>query len=157
MVAVAGAAIVVAGLAGCSSNKSSTGTTAASTPATASAGPSASSGNSQAKVLIDGQEQGVKGTVTCAKMSGTVNIAIGEATTGIAAVLTDASPPAVKSVGLGNVNGVTLGYQSGVNQGNADATQDGNTYHITGTATGIDMANPMQPVNKPFDITVTCP
>jgi lipoprotein LpqH len=28
---------------------------------------------------------------------------------------------------------------------------------ISGTATGIDMANPMQPVNKPFEINVTCP
>ena len=154
MVAVAGAAIVVAGLAGCSSNKSTTSTTtSASKPATASA----SAGPSQAKVTIDGQDQGVKGTVTCATMAGNVNIAIGEATTGIAAVLSDASPPDVKSVGLGNVNGVTLGYESGVGQGNAEATKDGNTYHITGTATGVDMSNPIQPVNKPFEITVSCP
>ena len=41
--------------------------------------------------------------------------------------------------------------------GEAKATKDGNTYKISGTATGIDMANPMQPVNKPFEIDVTCP
>ena len=63
----------------------------------------------------------------------------------------------MQSVGLGNVNGVTLGYQSGTGQGEAKATKDGNTYKISGTATGIDMANPMQPVNKPFEIDVTCP
>ena len=65
--------------------------------------------------------------------------------------------PNVTSVGLGNVNGVTLGYQSGTGQGEAKAAKDDKTYTITGTATGIDMANPMQPVNKPFEIAVTCP
>ena len=39
----------------------------------------------------------------------------------------------------------------------ATATKDGSSYTIKGTATGIDTANPMQPVNKPFEIDVTCP
>jgi lipoprotein LpqH len=89
-------------------------------------------------------------------MGGNMNIAIGEAATGIAAVLSE-DGSTVQSVGLGNVNGVTLGYQSGTGQGEAKATKDGKSYKITGTATGIDMANPMQPVNKPFEIDVTCP
>nr|WP_235677299.1 lipoprotein LpqH [Mycobacterium tuberculosis] len=41
-------------------------------------------------------------------------------------------------------------------QGNASATKDGSHYKITGTATGVDMANPMSPVNKSFEIEVTC-
>jgi lipoprotein LpqH len=90
-------------------------------------------------------------------MGGNMNIAIGDATTGIGAVISSGDSPTVQSVGLGNVNGVTLGYQSGTGQGEATATKDGNTYKISGTATGIDMANPMQPVNKPFEIEVTCP
>ncbi len=97
------------------------------------------------------------GSVVCTTAAGNVNIAIGGAATGIAAVLTDANPPEVKSVGLGNVNGVTLGYTSGTGQGKAEASKSGSTYKITGTATGVDMANPMQPVNKPFEIDVTCP
>ena len=93
--------------------------------------------------------------------AGTVNIAIGGGSgssgvpTGIGAVLTDANPPVVKSVALGNVNGVTLGV--GGTSGKADATKDGSKYKVSGTATGVDMANPMQPVNKPFEIDVTCP
>ena len=64
----------------------------------------------------------------------------------------------VHSVGLGNVNGVTLGYTEGVPGGAAaSATKDGNAYKITGTATGVDMANPMTPVTKPFEIDVNCP
>jgi lipoprotein LpqH len=89
-------------------------------------------------------------------MGGNMNIAIGDAATGIAAVLSS-DGSTVQSVGLGNVNGVALGYQSGTGQGDAKATKDGNAYKISGTATGIDMANPMQPVNKPFEIAVTCP
>ena len=155
-VAAAATAIVVVGLSGCSSNKSTTsGTGTSSSQSTAAAaGPG---GASTAKVTIDGKDQNVSGTVACTTAAGTVNIAIGGASTGIGAVLTDANPPAVKSVGLGNVNGVTLGYTSGTGQGNASATKNGNGYKITGTATGVDMSNPMQPVNKPFEIDVTCP
>ena len=86
-----------------------------------------------------------------------MNIAIGDAATGIAAVVSEGDAPTVQSVGLGNVNGVTLGYTSGTGQGEAKAEKDGNNWKISGTATGIDMANPMQPVNKPFEIEVVCP
>lgn len=166
VVTVAGAAVLVAGLAGCSkdekkSESSSTTSSAASESASASssavASPNATSGAGNAKVTIDGQAQNIQGQVVCATAGGNFNIAIGEAATGIAAVISpDAS--VVHSVGLGNVNGVTLGYQEGVPGGaNATASKDGNTYKISGTATGVDMANPMQPVTKPFEIEVTCP
>ncbi len=164
VVTVAGAAIVVAGLAGCSkSNNSSTSsstTTTATTSASAStsaASASATAGAGGTKVTIDGQPQNIQGQVVCASAGGNINIAIGEAMTGIAAVLS-ADGSTVQSVGLGNVNGVTLGYTQGVPGGaSATATKDGNTYKISGTATGVDMANPMQPVTKPFEIQVTCP
>lgn len=148
-VAVAGAAILAAAISGCSSNKSTTsgsGTSSGTSTSTAAG----------TKVIIDGKDQNVSGSVVCTSAGGNVNIAIGGAATGIAAVVTDANPPQVKSVGLGNVNGVTLAYASGTGQGNASATKSGNAYKITGTATGVDMANPMQPVSKPFEIDVTC-
>jgi lipoprotein LpqH len=105
-------------------------------------------------VIIDGKNQNVTGSVVCTTVAGDTTIAIGGATTGISAVLTGDNT--VKSVGLGNVNGVTLAYAQGAGQGNATASKDGNKYTIKGTATGVDMANPMQPVNKPFEIDVTC-
>jgi ipoprotein LpqH len=162
VVAIGGAAIVVAGLSGCSSDKKSdSGSSSASSSksASASASPSvgSTSGKGNTKVTIDGQDQNVGGTVVCSAMGGNMNIAIGEAATGIAAVISSGDSPTVQSVGLGNVNGVTLGFQSGAGQGEAKAEKDGNSYKISGTATGIDMANPMQPVNKPFEIDVTCP
>ena len=152
-VAVAGAAILAAGISGCSSNKSST---SGSVNGTSYNVATPGSGAAAPTVTIDGKNQNVSGSVVCTKAGGNVNIAIGGAATGIGAVLTDADPPQVKSVGLGNVNGVTLAYTSGTGQGNASVTKNGNGYKITGTATGVDMANPTQPVNKPFEIDVTC-
>ena len=148
VVAVGGAAIVIAGLSGCSSDEKS-GTSGETSSAAAAEGTST--------VTIDGQDQEVAGTVVCSDMGGNTNIAIGDATTGIGPVVTTGDDPTVQSVGLGNVNGVTLGYQAGTGQGEATAEKDGNTYKISGTATGVDMANPMQPVTKPFEIEVSCP
>ncbi|MFZ0905770.1 MAG: lipoprotein LpqH [Mycobacterium sp.] len=153
MITAGAAAILAVGLAGCSSNKS------VSTPN----GGVAAVGASNTKVLIDGQDQSVKGQVACATTAGSVNIAIGGpsasgagAGTGIGAVLTDANPPGVTSVALGNVNGVALGV--GGTTGSAKATKDGKSYKITGTASGADLSNPMAgPVTKPFEIDVTCP
>jgi lipoprotein LpqH len=150
-IAVAAAAILAAGISGCSDNKS----TSSGSGSSGSTSATASSGGGPT-VSIDGKNQNVTGSVVCTTAGGSVNIAIGGAATGIAAVLSDANPPEVKSVGLGNVNGVTLAYTAGTGQGNASATKTGNGYKITGNATGVDMANPMQPVNKPFEINVTC-
>ena len=118
-------------------------------------------GASNTKVVVDGKDQNVKGQVACTSAAGSVNIAISSAgsagtPTGIGAVLTDANPPVVKSVALGNVNGVTLAV--GGTTGKADVTKDGSSYKISGTASGVDMANPMAgQVNKPFELDVTCP
>lgn len=150
-IGIAAAAILAAGISGCSDKKSSSSGSGASGTTSA-----ATSGGGGTKVSIDGKDQNVTGSVVCTTAGGNVNIAIGGAATGIAAILTDANPPAVTSVGLGNVNGVTLAYAAAGGGGNASATKSGNTYKITGTATGVDMANPMQPVNKPFEIDVTC-
>ena len=149
VVAVGSMAILVAGLSGCSSEDKKSETSGETS--------SAASAEGKSTVTIDGTDQAVQGTVVCTSMGGNMNIAIGDAATGIAAVVSEGDEPTVQSVGLGNVNGVTLGYQSGSGQGEAKAEKDGNTYKISGTATGVDMANPLQPVNKPFEIEVSCP
>lgn len=159
LIAVGGAAIVIAGLSGCSSEEKaeSPATTAEATTEADAGTATAEAGAGETKVTVDGQDQNVEGTVVCSAMGGNMNIAIGDAATGIAAVVSEGDSPTVRSVGLGNVNGVTLGFQEAAGQGEAKAEKDGNTYRISGTATGVDMANPMQPVNKPFEIEVTCP
>ncbi len=150
VVAIGGAAIVVAGLAGCSSNKSSEAT------------QTAASGTGKAKVTIDGQDQNIQGAISCVTQGDTVNIAIGEtqpgATAGIGAQVSTGDNPTVKNVALGTVNGVALAYTAGTGQGNAEAKKDGKTYKISGNAVGADMSNPMAGMqNKPFELEVTCP
>src|SRR5262249_21724394 len=151
-VTVAAAAILAAGLSGCSSNKSST--SGGSSAVVVSGGTSVAAGGAGgAKGTIDGQDQDISGgPVACAEMGGNVNITIGSGSTAFSAEVTDANPPEVKHVVLGSVNGVALGYTSGTGQGNASATKDGNHYKITGTATGIDTANPTTPTSKPFEM-----
>jgi len=152
IITAAAAASLAAVLAGCSDHDGAVSVgNGAVAPANAS----------NTKVLIDGKDQNVKGQVACTTAAGKVNIAIGGsgstgAPTGIGALLTDASPPVVTSVALGNVNGVSLGV--GGTTGKAQATKDGSSYKITGTASGMDMSNPMAgPVTKPFELDVTCP
>ena len=147
LVGIAAAATVVAGLAGCSSNKSSTGG--------ASSSAAAPVGN---KVVIDGQAQNVTGPISCTQVNGNLSIGIGDPSTGVGAVVTNADPPVVQAVGLGNLTGATLGYSAGApNQANAQATKSGNSYTIKGTATGVNQANPDQALSKSFEIDVTCP
>ncbi len=157
VIGVGSAALVVAGLTGCSSDKKAGDNKAEDKAATATSGSvSASAGAGTAKVTIDGEPMDVQGQVACAANGGTFTIGVGDAATGIGIVMAeDASK--VTSVGLGNVNGVALGFQEGAPGGSATATKDGKTYTVTGTATGVDMANPMQPVTKPFEIAVSCP
>ena len=147
LVGIAAAATVVAGLAACSSNKP--GTTASSSSAPAPGGN---------KVIIDGQTQTVTGQVSCTQVNGNLSIGIGDPTTGIGAVVTNADPPVVQAVGLGNLTGVTLGYSAGAqNQANAQATKSGNSYTIKGSASGVNSANPQQALTKSFEMDVTCP
>jgi ipoprotein LpqH len=150
VVGVAGVAMVAAACVGCSSNKSSTGASSSSTPA--ATGP---------QLTVDGQSQNVTGQITCNTANGVITIGVGDPTAGIGAVLSTDSPPIVHSVGLGNVNGVALGFSDAApNQAsNAGAAVNGKSYAIKGTATGTDVSNPQQPqtVTKPFELDVTCP
>lgn len=149
VIGVAGVAMVLASCVGCSSNKSNTG---ASSTAAAPAGP---------QVIVDGQKQNVTGQVTCTPAGDNISIGVGDPTAGVGAVVSNGNPPIVHAVGLGNVNGIALGFSDAApNQGsNAGAAVDGKNWAIKGTATGTDMTNPEQPqaVTKPFEMDVTCP
>jgi lipoprotein LpqH len=143
-----GAALVVAGLVGCSSSTSKTSS-------------SSSSGTSSVpvvtKVVVDGQDQNVAGSATCTPSGDNVNIGIGDPTDGLGAVVTNTDPPAVHAVGLGSPGGSTLGYSDAAeSQGTAEATKEVNGYKITGTAVGLDPSN-SQALTKSFELDVACP
>ncbi|MDR3661020.1 MAG: lipoprotein LpqH [Mycobacterium sp.] len=170
-VAIGGAAaallIGIVGV-GCASDKTpmannnSATSSGQSSPPSSTAVPSASAsatGNpssSQAEVTVDGVKQNLTGTATCTNLAGNFNIAIGQGVSGVAVVLSQ-DATTVHSVGLGNISGVILGFQQGISGGQATVSKDGNTYTVSGTATGITAALPPAMVSKSFEIKVTCP
>ncbi|MGW4100695.1 lipoprotein LpqH [Mycobacterium sp. NPDC004974] len=159
LVAVGGAAIVVAGLSGCSSSdkkdtSSDTKATASATASVEAGGATATTGTGTARVSIDGKEQKLEGTVVCATVAGNVSLSVGQGMSGVTATLSEGDKPSVTAVALGNIDGVSLGYTPGVPGGSAEATKDGNTYTIKGEATG---AGGTGMVTKPFELEVSCP
>lgn len=160
-----GAATLVVGMAGCSKDeKPSAGSSSAATSSSGAAAPSsaalspatsaAPAAAGETKVIIGGQPQTVSGPVVCETNQGKFSIAIGDMITGVIVGLEqDAS--AVRSAGLGTVDGVVLSFTEGAPGNSAKATKNGNTYQITGTATGVDNAG--QQVSKTFEVDATCP
>jgi serine/threonine protein kinase, bacterial len=134
--------------------------------ATSSAGetfPSATSPSAPpappSTLVLDGQPRTLSGETICATQDSKVTLAISDLTVSVTATLGLGNDPAVQTVGLGDVDGVTLGYSAGADRSSppAVAHKDGNTYTITGTAAGVDMANPLVPVKKSFELVATCP
>ncbi len=161
LVAVGGAAIVIAGLSGCSSSDKKDTSNDAKATASASAATSVEAGDAKAttgagtaRVSIDGKDHKVEGTVVCATVAGNVSLTVGQGASGVTATLSEGDQPSVTAVALGNIDGVSLGYTPGVPGGSAEATKDGNTYTIKGTATGMDGMNM---ATKPFELEVACP
>lgn len=150
---VVGLAVGAAVLVGCSDDPKEA--PAASPAADVSTG-------SSTQVKVDGQDlPGLDvNSVTCVKQGGKINVgsaAIG-GQQGLGIVMTDEATPAVESLGMvvdGNALAVTN--TMGAKVGSAEVKVDGDTYTITGEATGADIKNPMAGmITKPFAVTVTC-
>ncbi len=154
LIAVA-AATVVLGVPGCSSGNKASGPTSPSpttSPAPATSSTPAAAGPAQ--VTVGGQPQNVSGPLVCSTTDGKFSIAIGDAITGVIIGL-EPDGSVVHNAGFGTVDGVVMSFTEGAPNNNASATKNGNTYHITGNASGMDNAG--QWVNKPFTVDVTCP
>jgi lipoprotein LpqH len=144
--ATAAAAMGLGGCANGDNASSATSSSATSSGTAAAAGP--------VRVTIGGRPQNVSGPVVCGTNNGKFSIAVGDMATGIIVGLEpDAS--VVHGAGLGTVDGVVMSFTEGVPGENAAATKTGNTYKITGTASGTDNAGAQ--VHKPFEVSVTCP
>lgn len=150
---VAGAitlAAAVSVLVGCSDDK----------PA-AAPGTQVSSGSGTA-VKVDGADlAGLDlASVTCVKQGGKINVGSGaiNGQQGLGIVMTDESTPTVESLGLVvDGNALSVANAMGAKVGSAQVSVDGDTYTITGEATGADLKNPMAGmITKPFTITVSC-
>jgi ipoprotein LpqH len=148
---LAGAALLV----GCSNDKGSSAPTAAAGETQASAG-------GDTDVKVDGGDlAGLdKNSVTCVKQGGKITVASGAigGQQGLGIVMTDADTPTVESLGMVvDGNALAVSNMGGMKSGSAEVKVSGNTYTITGEATGADMKNPMAGmITKPFTVTVTC-
>jgi lipoprotein LpqH len=153
VVAVAGAAVVVAGLAGCSSdNKQCVGDTCQST------------GKAEAKLTIDGKDQTVPQPVTCQTGPQGGQIAMGNASDPNNLMTAQFNATDVQQMAL-LLDGKKLAVQNGnpMVGGNATMTKDGNKYSFSGKAAEVggapDMTNPTNPTfpTHDFKLEVTCP
>src|SRR5690606_38979025 len=97
-------------------------------------------------------------TVVCQEVSGTMTIAIGSTTgaDGIGATLTTGDDPVVKTVALGSVDGTAMAWAEGA-RGEVNATKDGSTYTISGSMTAVDITDPTNMTDTPFEMTIPCP
>jgi lipoprotein LpqH len=141
IVIATGFAVLLAAVAGCSSQES---------------GSSGKSG--QGRATFGPNDVGPVTSVSCETKDGLTTIGI-EGKMPASVVLTDGEAPEVQSVNIGDVNGegASLTYLSGLSGAPVVAARDGKGYTITGTGMGIDPNSPGSPVDMPFDIAVTCP
>lgn len=144
--AAGGAAIVVAGLVGCSSNKSSSGSTSPANPGIP-------------KVTVAGQPQNSQqGQAVCRKEGGRdgYEVKIDEAAPNEVDVELAADASAVWFVSIKGFNGMELHYLPGTTTyGNASATKDGNSYQVTGQIAQAYEAGGSR--TYPFEIDFSCP
>jgi lipoprotein LpqH len=147
---VIGLAAAAAVLVGCSDDK----------PAAAPGAQTSTGGSTEVKV-DGGDLAGLDlNSVTCAKEGGKITVGSGAigGQQGLGIVMTDEATPTVETVGLvvdGNALAVTN--TMGAKVGSAEVSVDGDTYTISGEATGADLKNPMAGmITKPFTVKVTC-
>jgi hypothetical protein len=129
------AAVLVAGLAGCSS-------------------PPAALGGTTAKVTIDGKDTGNPHPVTCSQTGWAWTIETPDKAKNFTAVLDTGDKVAVKSVDFrdfGGFSGTSWGHI-----GKAEGTGVGGKYTITGSADGNFTDNPSTAVTATFRIEASC-
>ncbi|MCZ8379774.1 lipoprotein LpqH [Mycobacterium sp. CPCC 205372] len=147
---VIGLAAATAVLVGCSDDK----------PA-AAPGTQVSNGGST-EVKVDGNDLAGLDTnsVTCVKQGGKITVGSGAVggQQGLGIVMTDEATPKVETLGLVvDGNALAVNNMMGAKVGSAEVKVDGDTYTVSGEASGADMKNPMAGmISKPFSVTVTC-
>jgi ipoprotein LpqH len=145
IVVATAALVVVAGVAGCSSSSSPPEPPGSLPPLTA-------------HVTINGQDAGTPHSVDCSQDQRYMTVSTGDETHGFTAVVESVDSGAslvANSVQINSLGGFTGSYWRNL-VGNGTASQVGQTYTITGTATGFNTDHPEQQATGTFTIKAAC-
>jgi ipoprotein LpqH len=137
------AAVVVAGVAGCSS--------APKEPPQ----PSGALPPNTAHITVNGQDAGTTHNVKCDQVEWFHTIETGTATSGVMAQIESGDTVTAKSVQLRSVGGFTGSFWAG-KVGKGEAALLGNTFKISGTAVGSNDDKPNTPTTATFEIRANC-
>ncbi len=110
----------------------------------------------RAQVIVNG-DTGPTGPVSCSTDDGLTTISVGESSLGVSVIVTDDAVPTVRSVTIGDVGGVALGYATGTASEVPTAYRNGPTVIVSGSGSGTDSSDPARVVASSYQIAVACP
>lgn len=110
----------------------------------------------RAQIIVNG-ETGPTGPVVCWTDDGLTTISIGDSSLGVSVVVTDDDMPSVRSVSIGAVGGVALGFAVGAAGTAPTAHRNGETVIVSGSGSGTDSTDPARVVESSYQIAVACP
>lgn len=111
----------------------------------------------QAQLIVNGRDVGPLGPVVCSSNDGFSRFTIGETTLGVTVVITDDDMPSVRSVTIGDLGGISIGYAADVSEEAPTAYRNGDTVTVTGSGNGTDSTNPARIVPTTYQLAVACP
>lgn len=110
----------------------------------------------RAQVIVNG-DTGPTGPVSCSTDDGLTTISVGESSLGVSLIVTDDDLPSVRSISIGDVGGVALGFAAGTTSQAPTASRNGATVIVSGSGSGTDSADPARVVASSYQIAVACP
>jgi ipoprotein LpqH len=110
----------------------------------------------RAQVIVNG-DTGPTGPVSCSDDDGLTTISVGDSSLGVSVIVTDDDVPTVRSVSIGGVGGVALGFAEGTESRPPTAYRNGATVIVSGSGSGTDSADPARVVASSYQIAVACP
>ena len=110
----------------------------------------------RAQVIVNG-DTGPTGPVSCSTDDGLTTISVGNSSLGVILIVTDDDLPSVRSISIGDVGGVALGFAAGTTSQAPTASRNGATVIVSGSGSGTDSADPARVVASSYQIAVACP
>ena len=148
--------LLVSGVAGCAANPAPTVVPTPAPVLREAPAPAATVPPGRAQIIVNGDD-GPTGPVSCDTADGLTTISIGATSLGVTVIVTDDDVPVVRSVSIGDVGGVALGFAAADGRVAPSARRNGATVVVTGTGSGTDSADPARIVESGYRIAVACP